>query len=58
MFIYGKGEFGKWGSGGNFPITLNPYCCVEPRTINGEQLDFDSIIKLVNDRLNLKTRKN
>ena len=58
MFIYGKGEVGKWGSGGNLPITLNPYCCVEPRTINGEQLDFDSIIKLVNDRLNLKTRKN
>ena len=58
MFIYGKGEVGNWGSGGNFPITLNPYCCVEPRTISGEQLDFDSIIKLVNDRLNLKTRKN
>ncbi|GCL56374.1 hypothetical protein NIES3806_37340 [Microcystis aeruginosa NIES-3806] len=26
MFIYGKGEVGKWGSGGNFPITLNLYC--------------------------------
>ncbi len=35
MFIYGKGEVGNWGSGGNLPITLNPYCRVEPRTING-----------------------
>ena len=53
-----KGKWGDGGFSGNFPITLNPYCCVEPRTINGEQLDFDSIIKLVNNRFNLKTRKN
>jgi hypothetical protein len=29
MFIYGKGEVGNWGSGGNLPITLNPYCLLD-----------------------------
>ncbi len=35
MFIYGRGEVGNWGGGGNLPITLNPYCRVEARTISG-----------------------
>jgi len=35
MFIYVKGKWGDGGFSGNFPITLNTYCCVEPRTING-----------------------
>ncbi|GBE98495.1 hypothetical protein NIES298_27430 [Microcystis aeruginosa NIES-298] len=36
--LKGSGEVGKWGDGGfsgNFPITLNPYCRVEARTISG-----------------------
>jgi len=36
MFIYGKGEFGKWGSGGNLPIILNP-CCLLDSAINIHQ---------------------
>jgi hypothetical protein len=32
MFIYGKGEVGKWGGegfSGNLPITLNLYCLLD-----------------------------